>query len=321
MALITYKRKKLKEAEDFGFGTKITGKSYRLMEKNGQYNVKTIGRKGWTLYQDLVEMSWPRFFSVVFLFFVLVNSLFALSLLLTGMECLSGVEDKGIFLNFLQAWFFSVQTLTTVGYGSVSPMCISSNLVASLNALTGLLTFALVTGLFFARFSKPIAQFIFSKNAIIAPYKDGTGLMFRLANRRDNQVINMEAKVLMSWIVDDEKEGRKRKFSQLELEIDKVVMLPLSWTVVHSITEKSPLFNLHKKELEEREVEIIIQIHGYDETYSQQVFANQSYVAEELLCGYKFKLMYYPGNDGKTILDLEMIDEFEKVGELYQNLN
>ena len=321
MSTITNKTKKLKEADDLGFGTKITAKSYRLMEKNGKYNVKTIGRKGWTLYQDLVEMTWPRFFGVVALFFILVNGLFATMLLLTGMECMSGVEDKGFVLNFLQAWFFSVQTLTTVGYGSVSPICIASNLVASINALTGLLTFALVTGLFFARFSKPVAQYIFSQNAIIAPYRDATGLMFRLANRRDNQIINMEAKVVMSWVTTNDNGERKRSFARLELEIDKVVMLPLSWTVVHPIDEKSPLYGLQKNDFKSREVEVIVLIEGYDETYSQQVFANQSYSAEELLCGYTFKMMYYPGDDGKTILDLGKMDDMEKATSLYSNLN
>ena len=317
MAFIPNTKKKLKEADNLGFGTKITAKSYRLMEKNGQYNVKTIGKKGWTLYQDLVEMNWPRFFGVVTLFFISVNGVFALMLVSCGMDCLSGVEDKGFYLNLLQAWFFSVQTLTTVGYGSVSPICISSNVVASINALTGLLTFALVTGLFFARFSKPVAQFVFSKNAIVAPYKDGTGLMFRLANRRDNQVINMEAKVVMSWVSVDSYSEKKRNFSSLELEIDKVVMLPLSWTVVHPINEKSPLYRFQKNDFADREVEVIVLIEGYDETYSQQVYANQSYSAEELLYGFKFKMMYYPGENGKTILDLGKIDDMERASGLF----
>lgn len=322
MNLISNSNKTPKEAEDLGFGTKIIGKRYRLLEKNGKYNVTTIGNKGWTLYQDLVEMSWPRFFAMVTLFFLLVNAFYAILLLTTGIECLSGLKDKGMILNFLDAWFFSVQTLTTVGYGSVSPICISSNVIASINALTGLLTFALVTGLFFARFSRPVAQFAFSKNALIAPFAEtGTGLMFRLANRRDNQIINADAKVVMSWVEDDGKGGKMRRFSPLDLQLDKVVMLPLSWTVVHPISEESPFYKLTKKELLKKEVEIIVLIQAYDETYSHQVFANVSYTANEILCGYRFVMMYYPGEKGETVLDLDKMDEMEKVFDLYEELN
>ncbi len=316
MALISNNKKRLKEAEDLGFGTKITGENYRLMEKDGKYNVQTIGSKGRTLYLDLVEMTWVRFFGTVVLFFVSVNGLFALLLLLTGPECLSGVEDNGLLMNFAEAWFFSVQTLTTVGYGSVSPACISSNIVASIIALTGLLTFALVTGLFFARFSKPKAQFLFSNNALIAPYKKtGTGFMFRMANKRDNHIINLEAKVVVSWVGTDEKGMKVRRFATLELELDKVSMLPLSWTVVHPINEKSPLFGLGKKEMAQRKIEVIVLMNGYDETFSQEVHANFSYTAEEILCGYKFNMMYFPGPSGKTILDLDKINEMEEVAE------
>ncbi|MEO1259339.1 MAG: ion channel [Bacteroidota bacterium] len=322
MNLTPSNKKSQKEAEDLGFGTKITGRHYRLLEKNGKYNVTTIGKKGWTLYQDLKEMPWHRFFGMVVLFFILVNTLFAILLLMTGIECLSGVEDKGIFLNFLEVWFFSVQTLTTVGYGSVSPVCISSNIIASINALTGLLAFALATGLFFARFSRPVAQFVFSKNIIIAPFAEPkTGLMFRLANRRDNKIINAEAKLVMSWVESQRGKEKVRRFYNLELQLDKVVMLPLSWTVVHPITKESPLFGLTREDLEGREVEIIVLIQAYDETYSNQVFANFSYTAHEILYGYKFALMYYPGEGGKTILDLEQIDEMEKVEGLYEELN
>ena len=322
MALISNKKEKLKKPDNLGFGNRITGRQYRLLDRNGRYNVKTIGGKSLSLYQELVEMNWPSFFLLVVTFFVVVNALFAVVLLMTGMECLSGVEEAGPFGNLAQAWFFSVQTLTTVGYGSVSPICFSSNVVSSVIALTGLLTFALVTGLFFARFSKPVAQFVYSENAIIAPYKkDSSGFMFRIANRRDNQVINVESKVIMSWVELDKEGHRKRQFTTLPLEYDKVVMLPLSWTIVHPIDEKSPFHGKGKKDLADMEVEVIALVEGYDETFSQKVYINISYKTEEILCGYKFNLMYYPGEEGKTILDLTKINEVEAVPALQEKLN
>jgi len=315
MALISRFKKKLKEAEDLGFGTKIIGEDYRLMEKDGRYNVTTIGNKDMTLYQDLVEMSWANFFGIVVLFFLVVNGFFALLLLTSGPECLNGMEDQGLYMNFADAWFFSVQTLTTVGYGSVSPMCMSSNIIASVISLTGLLTFALVTGLFFARFSKPKAQFIFSENAIIAPFPEtGTGFMLRMANKRDNHVINLEAKLVSSWVGDDGKGNRTRQYKGLDLQLDKVTMLPLSWTIVHPIDKKSPLYGLGAEKLLEKNFEVIVLMQGYDETFAQEVHANFSYTAQEILCGFKFNMMYYPGPDGKTVLNLDKINDMEKVG-------
>ena len=322
MSLIPKQSNNSKKPDNSGFGNRIVGRQYRLFDENGKYNVKTIGGNGFSLYQDLVEMNWRNFFLLVAAFFVLINALFAILLLMTGIDCLSGVEEGGLFLNFAEAWFFSVQTLTTVGYGSVSPVCFSSNIISSVIALMGLLTFALVTGLFFARFSKPIAQFAFSQKGIIAPYgENGSGFMFRIANRRDNQIINVEAKVIVSWVTMDKQGEKRRQFASLALELNKIVMLPLSWTIVHPITEDSPFFGKGKKELREMETEVIALVEGYDESFSQKVYINISYSADEILCGYKFKMMYYPGDEGKTVLDLSKIDEVEAAPELQEKLN
>lgn len=303
---------KLKEADNLGFGTKVIGRHQRLLGKDGRYNVRTVGNNGMALYQDLVEMGWGKFFLLVVVFFVAVNALFACLLLLTGMDCLSGVRATALPGQFAEAWFFSVQTLTTVGYGSVSPTCWGSNVVASIISLTGLMTFALVTGLFFARFSRPKGQFAFSENAIISPYRAGAnGLMFRIANRRDNQVIDAEAKVVMSWVESLPNGEPKRQFARLELELDKVAMLPLSWTIVHPIDEHSPLYGKHHDEMKNMQLEVIALIKGHDETFAQQVHANLSYCAEEIKYGYRFLPMYRPGEDGRTVLDIGKIDAME----------
>lgn len=312
MALFPDKNKKLKEADNLGFGTQVTGRQSRLLLPDGTFNVKTIGGQGTTLYQDLVEMSWGRFFLLVAVFFFLVNAVFAGLLLLAGPGCLSGVEEGSAVHFFWEAWFFSVQTLTTVGYGAVSPTCLSSNIIASFMALTGLMTFALVTGLFFARFSKPRAQLNFSEHAIIAPYRaDANGFMFRIANQRDNRIINVEAKLVISWVEPQENGETRRRFSQLELEIDRVALLALSWTIVHPITETSPLYGKEKKELEEMQVEVFSLISAHDDSFAQEVHANRSYAAVDIKCGYKFLPMYYPGGDGKTILDLNKLSKVE----------
>ncbi len=311
---LPFRNNKSREAEDLGFGNRIIGEGSRLLDKNGKYNIRKTGRRAWTPYQDLVEMPWGMFLLVVLVLFVAVNAFFGLLLLLPGMNCLNGVIQGNFWIEFTQTFFFSVQTFTTVGYGAVSPACLASDLIASVIALTGLMAFALATGLFFARFSKPKSQIVFSKNALITTYGDGAkGFMFRIANRRDNQVINLEAKVTMSWVEDEGLGNKRRRFARLPLQIEKVVMLPLNWTIVHPIDENSPLFEKTAAGLKKMNVEVIVLIEGFDETYSQTVHASGSYCDEEVLWNVKFKAMYFPGKDGRTVLDLDAIDEVEKV--------
>ena len=311
---LPFRNNKPREADDLGFGNRITGEGNRLLDKNGKYNIRKTGSRAWTPYQDLVEMRWGEFLLVVVASFVGVNAFFGLMLLLPGVDCLSGVIPGNFWSEFTQTFFFSVQTFTTVGYGAVSPACLASDLMASVIALTGLMAFALATGLFFARFSKPKAQIIFSKNALITTYGSGArGFMFRIANRRDNQIINLEAKITMSWVEEESTGAKRRRFARLPLEIEKVVMLPLNWTIVHPIDENSPFFKKTARDLEKMNVEVIVLIEGFDETFSQTVHSNGSYCDEEVLWNVRFKPMYFPGSDGRTVLNLDAIDEVEKI--------
>ena len=300
---------KPKEAADLGFGTRITGRNQRLLNKSGAFNVERIGEKNWTPYQDLVEMPFKPFLWKVLVYYISVNLFFALVVSAFGVECLNGVKDEDAVRNFLHAWFFSVQTFTTVGYGSISPACISTNFLATIIALTGVLTFAIITGILFARFSKPQAQLAFSKNAIIAPYRCCKSLQFRIVNRRNNQLIDVEAKVNLSWVADDGKGGKRRQFARLPLELDKAMMLSLNWNIVHPIDEASPFWGKTAADLAEMEVEVIALIEAFDESFSQMVHTQYSYTDDEILWNVRFKLMYYPGEDGKTVLDLNLIDE------------
>jgi len=310
-----FRNSKIKESDDLGFGNRIIGERDRLIAKDGNFNVERVGLKYWTPYQDLVEMTWGRFFLVVVTFFVVVNVLFGLLLNLIGIDCLSGVKQGTWLENFEQAWFFSVQTFTTVGYGSISPSCISTNFVAATIALVGLMSAALATGLLFVRFSKPTSQLVFSKNAIITPYRDGQSFQFRIANRRNSRLINLDVKLTMSWVETKEDGTKSRQFSRLKLERDKVVMLPLNWNIVHPIDEESPFWQRTPEDLKEMNVEVIVLIEAFDEVFSQTIFANSSYCDEEFLFNVKWKPMYYPAPDGsgKTILDLSVIDEVVEI--------
>lgn len=294
---------------DLGFGTKITASGERLINRDGSFNIRRTGIRNWTPYMWLVEMPWPPFFGIVFLFYELTNAFFALLFVLAGVENLNGVSSSGFFSDFLQAFFFSIQTFTTVGYGFISPQGIPANLIASVVALIGLMSFAIATGLFFARFAKPRAQILFSRHALIAPFKD-TGLpsfQFRIANRRNNKIIDLTAAVTVTWIEDQN--GQKiRRFRVLELERDAVALFPLNWTIVHPIDQESPLAGQTPEQLEAMNAEFIVLIEGFDETFAQQVHASGSYTWREIKWNTRFQPMYHHGR-GYTLLELDRIDE------------
>lgn len=184
-----------------------------------------------------------------------------------------------------------------------------ANILASFCALVGLICFSLATGLFFARFAKPKAQLLFSEKAIIAPYNDGLSFQFRLANRRNNKLINLQATVSASWL--EHVEGKiTRRYASLLLERRKVVMLPLNWTIVHPIDQRSPFWEMPKSTFQAKGIEFIIQVEGYDETYAQLIYANKSYISTEIEWDVKFLSMYHTDYGvGKTILDLSRIDD------------
>jgi len=294
---------------DLGFGTQINSDNGRLINQDGSFNVIRKGLKSWTPYQDLVEMSWTSFLFLISGSYILINAFFALFFLLIGTESLTGIEKShSLFGEFLHCFFFSIQTFTTVGYGAVSPMGIEANIIASLDALIGLMAFALFTGLLFARFSKPQSSIVFSKKAIIAPYPLGsTSLQIRIANVRDTKLMNLSTQVTMAWL--EEIDGiKKRRFALLELERNRVFLFPLNWTLVHSITDKSPLFGKTQQDCEKMEIEFLVLVQGYDETYAQTVHSNSSYLWNELIWNVRFEKMYH-AEDGTTILNLDKISD------------
>jgi|AntRauTorckE5430_2_1112549.scaffolds.fasta_scaffold03681_3 inward rectifier potassium channel len=305
--------KQVSDNEDLGFGSKWTNRVGRFIKPDGEFNIIKSGGN-WRdlhLYQILVTMSWGRFFLVVLAFYIAVNAFFGFLHLLVGIETLTTEASTSFWDNFSQAFFFSVQTFTTVGYGSISPMGILANIVAAMCALVGLMSFALATGLFFARFSRPTAKVRFSKNALIAPYNGGKGFMFRIVNGRKSQLIDLFIQATFSWIETNEKGVQNRRYQRLDLEREKVFLFPLNWTIVHPIDEKSPFYQADSKNMQEIDAEILIILTAYDDTFAQQVHTKISYTADQLINNAKFQPMYYTDNEGRTVLEMDKLSSFE----------
>lgn len=302
------------QQDDLGFGDKVIAPGSRLINQDGTFNIYRSGYRSWAPYQNLVEMSWKTFALMTLLFYLVINAVFALAFMACGRDCLSGIEmNSDLFTFFSECFFFSIQTFTTVGYGSISPIGFAANLIAAIDALVGLMSFALATGLVFARFSKPKAQIIFSQKAIITPYRHRqTGemmnsLQFRIVNTRDNKLINLRATVIMTWLEMLPNGSHIRRYATLPLERYKVSLLPLNWTIVHPIDKDSPLYALKCEDLIQSSTEIMIMIEGYDDTFAQNVHTASSYSCHEIEWGVKFAPMYH-AKDDHTILELDKLD-------------
>jgi inward rectifier potassium channel len=233
--------------------------------------------------------------------------------MLIGVHHLSGIIAANKLEEFSEAYFFSSQTLTTVGYGRVSPVGLLANITAAIESFLGVITFALITGLLYGRFTKPRAFIKFSQIAVIAPFENTTGFMLRLAPSKNSTISSLKASVTISLNV-TENGITRNKFLVLPLQISNVMSLALSWTIVHPIDEDSPLYGLTKEDIEKSDVHIMVFIEGFDEGFSNTVVSRTEYLSNEICFGYKFEPMYrYSEKERRNQLDLRMINRIHKV--------
>jgi inward rectifier potassium channel len=300
---------------DLGFGAVVARDSRkRLLNRDGSFNVVREGLsflQSLSPYQFLLTTSWPRFLGLIIVFYLATNAGFAVAFVACGPGQIAGATAITLGNRLLEMFFFSVQTFATIGYGGMHPIGLAANVLVTLESLVGLLGFALATGILFSRFSQPTAKILFSRNAIIAPYRDITAFEFRIANARNNELIQVEARVLVSRL---KKDGSgNRDFLNLKLERDKVVFFPLTWTVVHPIDADSPLWGQSPEELIASESEFLVLLTAIDDTFFQTVHARSSYKADEVVCGARFASVFNPQTPGGVLsVDIGRLDEIEE---------
>lgn len=297
--------KEIDNDTDPGLGQKYLGKGKRVINRDGTFNVYRdhTGDFFRDSYKWLIEMSWMKFLGLIFGLYLAINAFFAMIYLGIGLESLQGLPPEAHgFDGFLHAFYFSVQTFTTVGYGAISPVGRAAGLVSSLEALIGLMGFALATGLLYGRFSHPQARIGFSEVAVIAPFQDITAFMFRIVNMRHNVLMEMEATVMYKREVIVE--GRvERRYHRLPLTLEKVTFFPMNWTLVHPITEESPFYGINEKDIAESGGEVLVLLKGFDESFSQTVYARYSYTAKEIQFGRRFERMFFTNDAGDVVVE------------------
>jgi inward rectifier potassium channel len=302
------------DSRDLGFGGRVAEQTRRrFLNRDGSFNVRREGLpffRSLSAYHALLTISWPRFFLLSALGYFATNAAFAVAYLLCGPEALNGSKAVGLGPRFAEAFFFSVQTLATIGYGALSPNGFAANLVSALEALVGLMGFALVTGILFSRFSRPTPHVTFSDRAVVAPFRGGRALMFRVANERSNQLTDVQARVMLSRL-EGPPANRARKFYQLSLDRPQVVFFPLHWVVVHPIDDESPLRGVTPEEFEATDSEILILLSAMDETFFQAVHVRSSYKPREIAWGMKFADMFLRTDDGLVGIDMRKIHDLE----------
>ena len=313
---MTTKKKNFTTEQATGFGERSTQSGGRFFRKDGKPNVVRKGIRFFdqlSWYHTMISMPGWKFWLWLLIPYIIVNAFFAFVYFTIGVEKLNGIEMGSPFHNYIEAFFFSFQTFTTVGYGHVSPSGILTSSVAAFESFLGVLTLALAAGLFYGRFSSPKSFLRFSDVALIAPYKDGIALMFRTVPYKNNHLVDAEVKLLMAMKTNQNGE-EKNEFYTLAVEFSKINALVLNWTIVHHINENSPIYGMSLPELKEAQAELLVYLKAYDEGFANTVIARTSYTVDEIIEGAKFTPMYDRSSTGETtILHINKLNNYERV--------
>jgi inward rectifier potassium channel len=271
--------------------------------RNGQLEIMGMG--AWYSYwRDpyhlLLTIPWTGFLSLICIFYVTINTIFALAYWAGG-DCIANARPG----SFSDVFFFSVQTLASIGYGAMYPKTTYANIIVTIEALIGVMGIAVMTGLAFARFSRPTARVIFSRVALITVYEGLPTLTFRTANQRRNMILEAQMRV---YLMRDEitAEGQfMRRIYDLKLLRNQTPSFTLSWSVMHVIDESSPLYGMTPESLIQTNTMLIASVSGIDETVAQVVHARHSYGTDDILWNNQFVDIIHQTPDGHRYIDYQ----------------
>jgi inward rectifier potassium channel len=301
---------------DLGFGRVVTERVRgRFLNKDGTPNSRKygVGGQAWSrLYLRALAASWPEFLAWLVGLALLLAGVFAIGYRSLGPAALQGTERLGLTDPFFSAFTYSAAILTNVGDGTVTAVGSTAQWLTVLESISGLVGLAIGGGLTLARLSRPRARIRFSQRAVVAPYQEGRGLMFRLINLEPSELSNVELQVNLAWF---ERVGDRwqRRFHELALERRVVEFFTLHWTVVHPIDRKSPLAGITPDLLRESKAELLVLATAHEETFSTRVTARTSYLYDEIRWDARFADMFVDAPDGIITVDAERLDRVDRL--------
>jgi len=295
------------KVDDLGWSSAVEEAEGRVLNKDGSFNLVRKGELN-DVYHLMVSMTWPQFVLFIFVAFTLINGTFAFLYYILGTENISGFVSKGFILDIVNLFHFSVQTMTTVGYGAMYPTGVTTGILASIEALIGLMCFALISGLMYRRFSNPKAEIRYAKHILLTDVQGKPTLQARVANKLSHDLFDLKARVLMLHNERNADGTLVKRYRTLKLQIDNISFLPMNWTITHFIDNDSPLFGLSRKDLEEQRVEFLVLITAFDHSFSQTVHSRSSYIIDEVLFDVQWAKTYYVNERGQRVFDLDRLD-------------
>ncbi|MDQ2668701.1 MAG: transporter [Gemmatimonadota bacterium] len=306
------------EKADLGFGRVVAQEARgRILSRNGAPRSHKYGlgaQRTERFYLRALDLPWQAFLGTLVGVLLLMNGIFALSYAALGPQALQGADALRLDDPFLRALSFSVGIFSTTGTGDVHAVGSTAHWLTVFESLLGPLTFIFAAGLLIARLTRPRMHLRFSDSAVIAPYRDGRALMFRVVNVLPGEVSDLQVRVNLVMF-EGEGERRERKFHQLTLERDSVEFFPLHLTVVHPITPDSPLRGVTPDQLCERKAEVLVSMNAHEETFSTRVTARTSYLWDEVTWDAKFASIFASGPDGMLAIDVDRLDRMERLPE------
>jgi inward rectifier potassium channel len=289
-------------------------KAYRTtIARDGSTAASRIGVNPLSLseiYNSLVTMSWLKFFLLLLILFLCLCFFFTTVNAIAGFENFNGLTSTQSAGRFWELFLYNAQTLTTVGGAGIVPAGFTNNIILTIESMTAMMGAAVITGLLYARFSKPSTGIIYSHNMLIAPFRSGKALMFRIANAKKNEIVELNVSV---FLIINDLTSNKRDVKVLNLERSYLPFLAHAFTIVHPLDEESPLKNFSWADNDKVQYEVGVWFNAIDRVTGQNVFSGHSYFMHEIIDDARFTSCMDVNDDGHFFIYLKKLSDYEMI--------